>query len=123
MRVPAAARSASLDCPETMLVSLIIALPRDSHTRRHVRPSPTNPVLQPQLRAPSVLKHAALGSQPPLAVMHSLTSVQVWPSPSYPVSHAQVEVAVLHVACSPHAGAHVPGAASGSSGTISPQAI
>ncbi len=42
------------------------------------------------VREPMVLAQIAFGSQPPLPERHSLTSVQVRPSPEYPVAQVQV---------------------------------
>lgn len=51
------------------------------------KPSPQNPAPQSQVKLPTVLAHVANGRHG--SESHSLISVQVLPSPSYPVAHAQ----------------------------------
>jgi hypothetical protein len=69
-----------------------------SFTSAQVTPSPVKPLLQVQVRLPSVFAHAALAEHPPLLVAHSSMSTH-WPlSRRYPAVQVKPQLADAHVA-------------------------
>jgi hypothetical protein len=61
-----------------------------SSTSRQVTPSPVQPALQAQVKAPTVLVQVAFALQFELLVAHSSTSPHTLPVPIQPVLQAQL---------------------------------